>query len=198
MSELWINYRSILYSSILLHQFCLYADRCHLSFLIFLCPNGNIARVHERGEAVPACCCLPTGEVEQWLCWTYCIPDLLCQRALGAFTHPWLALNFPCREGRASSFWDKLTRSVLKCDGPCIPHCSVPVCLAQKNYFWILLWKQNIFWFLEPFSDLFDFLNRLDFGVKLSKRPALFSISIYYFPSSQVLRSCTLLVSFLR
>lgn len=50
--------------------FCLHTDRCCLIFLIFLWPMENTARAHERGEAVPACCCLPTGEVVQWLCCT--------------------------------------------------------------------------------------------------------------------------------
>lgn len=56
--------------------------------------------------------------------------DVLHQRALDALTYPWLGLKFSCREGCTGSFWDQLTRSVLKYNGPCIAHCSVPVCLA--------------------------------------------------------------------
>lgn len=50
-----------------------------------------------------------------------------------------------------------------------------------------------VFDFYGPFSDLYEFWNRLDFGVRLSKRPVLLSTSICYFANSQVPKSCALL-----
>lgn len=107
---------------------------------------------------------------------------------------PWLGLNFSCREGTMVNFWHQLTWSVEKIRCPVLhsPFCSCLSCL-EKMISKVPCEDKLAFGFSEPFSDLYGFWNRLDFGVRLSKRPVLLSTSICYFANSQVLKSRALL-----
>lgn len=78
---------------------------------------------------------------------------------------------------------------------PCYTQLSA---LHSKNDSKVPYEDKSAFDFSEPFSDLYEFWNSLNFGMRLNKRPVLLSTGICYFANSQVFKSGALLVSFLR
>lgn len=116
MSELWIIYRSTLAFTSPFSCIC----SAYIQIYVFTLPqlpnflwwNPNMARACTGGEAVLACCCLPTGEMEQWQRWTCCSPNSLGQRALAALIHS-LVWTSPAEESHASLTCPSYTEKMI-------------------------------------------------------------------------------------